>query len=48
MLLIACLVLVSGFAMVLVSKLVDDLPLETDLGASLSLFWITSYMSFLS
>jgi hypothetical protein len=37
MLLIACLVLVSGFAMVLVSKLVDDLPLEVDLGASLSL-----------
>ena len=37
MLLIACLVWVSGFAMVLVSKLVDDLPLEADLGASLSL-----------
>ena len=37
MLLIACLVWVSEFAMVLVSKLVDDLPLEADLGASLSL-----------
>ena len=37
MLLIACLVLVSGSATVLVSKFVDDLPLKTDLGASLSL-----------
>ena len=37
LIIIACLVWVSGCAMVLVSKLVDDLPLEADLVASLSL-----------